>query len=912
MANAADAEDRWALRDEHGEIVYKTIPIMECGVHPQNRSNFYTQGTTVVGLGNAVLNQGFSCDVANENGVAVQEVPWNMREAGYQSILDYNLSESKKDPKLNGLYGEEDDIRYGMVGHNHLLQVSRGFLKGMMWPMEFKQGSGIRVHDSKGRLTISALEAHANTRQLGQFLKTGFVRVKILKWQISVVEPEAVTIISQSRNQHHKTALEEHEWSAISTLNNIWTKESTVEMLKKTALGIVGDLADDVDFGHVIEFVHRLNGAGSKYLEELLTFANIFVDSKKQRMAYKGFKPLNSISSQFPLASQAILMKTYMAESNTAKTKYVIDPSTQWGGVAPSWMQQLEAVLNYTRTGQFGTALAACRMKGEDDINAEQATVVKYAFLGKKTIEAFEGLAFKNKKACSVHKVRIEILKAVRNCLERWGLVEKAEKPANPELEWIDFNDPRTQKEEKRKPGRPKQNKDSCDNLDVPGDAEDCDNVFLKAEKPNTTEDITVPWLQWRATPLFNDHGRQSSAEAHINSVLRTLALGVDARQWPIDILYLGPNKVKVVATRDLEPLEVYIPAHATKNWRLVADSVHPLREKIYVSMNESSESLAESILQTQVKSVKKSDDVQVEAPHATVGATLAAAKSDDTTHAAKADDTAPAANADGTALAANADGTALAADSNEDAVGKENKENAEEDPLPESGSTKPPDNPQAVPTPQPVVTKSKKERFAKGTQLIERATKRKWTVDAHKGCGTGAWVKAPKILKDGNLGYHRETVSLDFKTADEVYKIVGEEDGAVPAATETSVGTEPPPAETKDDVADSSEPSLKKQRTSEDTNTENASATTKADQPAATVPPLKKQRTNDALNDGGTGGTKKGDANEYIDTRKEQVYETFYITPDFTTPKLVDVNGDEVKEKKAKKEDGSIALAVQ
>ena len=127
------------MRDDNNEIVYKTIPILECGVHPQNRSNFYTQGTTVVGLGNTILNQGFSCDVANENGVAVQEVPWNMRRDGYQSILEYNLSESKKDPKLNGLYGEHDDVRYGLVGHNHLLQVCRGFLKGMMWPMEFKQ-----------------------------------------------------------------------------------------------------------------------------------------------------------------------------------------------------------------------------------------------------------------------------------------------------------------------------------------------------------------------------------------------------------------------------------------------------------------------------------------------------------------------------------------------------------------------------------------------------------------------------------------------------------------------------------------------------------------------------------------------------------------------------------------------------
>ena len=92
MANAAYLEDKFALRDANNEIVYKTIPIMECGVHPQNRSNFYTQGTTVVGLGNTILNQGFSCDAANENGVAVQEVPWNMRPGDYQPILQYKLS----------------------------------------------------------------------------------------------------------------------------------------------------------------------------------------------------------------------------------------------------------------------------------------------------------------------------------------------------------------------------------------------------------------------------------------------------------------------------------------------------------------------------------------------------------------------------------------------------------------------------------------------------------------------------------------------------------------------------------------------------------------------------------------------------------------------------------------------------
>ena len=112
MAQAAALEDKWALRDADNQIVYKTLRIMECGVHPQNRSNFYTQGNVVVALGNTILNQGFSSDVANENGVAVQEVPVNKRPEGYVSFLDYNLIESQKDPKLSGLYDKHDDVQY--------------------------------------------------------------------------------------------------------------------------------------------------------------------------------------------------------------------------------------------------------------------------------------------------------------------------------------------------------------------------------------------------------------------------------------------------------------------------------------------------------------------------------------------------------------------------------------------------------------------------------------------------------------------------------------------------------------------------------------------------------------------------------------------------------------------------------
>ena len=72
--------------------------------------------------------------LVEENDIAVQEVPVNQRQEGYVPFLKYMLTESQKDPKLNGLYSEHDDVQYGLAGRNHLLQVLRALIMGWSGP----------------------------------------------------------------------------------------------------------------------------------------------------------------------------------------------------------------------------------------------------------------------------------------------------------------------------------------------------------------------------------------------------------------------------------------------------------------------------------------------------------------------------------------------------------------------------------------------------------------------------------------------------------------------------------------------------------------------------------------------------------------------------------------------------------
>ena len=146
VARATAYEMKYVMRNIEGAIQYKTVPFSTCGVHPWARCNFYTQSDWCVTLLGNIVNTGFSEENANMGGLAVEEVPVDKRPDGYVTYWVYNNRESGKDPKLSGLYGRRDLVKWGLCAHNHLLQICRAFLVGMLgWFVEIHSALGIKL-----------------------------------------------------------------------------------------------------------------------------------------------------------------------------------------------------------------------------------------------------------------------------------------------------------------------------------------------------------------------------------------------------------------------------------------------------------------------------------------------------------------------------------------------------------------------------------------------------------------------------------------------------------------------------------------------------------------------------------------------------------------------------------------------
>ncbi len=55
-----------AYRAKHRAFAKKLLPLYRLGVHPQNRAGQHPTPTTVVGLGNELMNKGWNKNEANQ------------------------------------------------------------------------------------------------------------------------------------------------------------------------------------------------------------------------------------------------------------------------------------------------------------------------------------------------------------------------------------------------------------------------------------------------------------------------------------------------------------------------------------------------------------------------------------------------------------------------------------------------------------------------------------------------------------------------------------------------------------------------------------------------------------------------------------------------------------------------------
>ena len=120
---------------ENNESLYRWIPWLSLAVHPANRGGTYIQGDACLTLLEKLQYEFMNPDEINSMGWCIQErpLPKQLKKQGYQSYLQYNLEKSREQPLLNGCYLESDPVGYGNLGHSHISQVIRAFMRRLHW-----------------------------------------------------------------------------------------------------------------------------------------------------------------------------------------------------------------------------------------------------------------------------------------------------------------------------------------------------------------------------------------------------------------------------------------------------------------------------------------------------------------------------------------------------------------------------------------------------------------------------------------------------------------------------------------------------------------------------------------------------------------------------------------------------------
>ena len=192
------------------------------GVHKKNRGGVYPSGIRCKSLCVEVLEAGFLKEEVNHACIVVEEAPVEeiirSRGAGMVSASTFNAENSSKDELLSTCFqAPYDDVRHMLLSHNHMMLVMRAFLTQAKGDLPEDVEKNIIFCDSDGRLSLTAVAASANGRELAEVITEG-LQCEILSWQMDFEEPNAASIISQALNQPAQNAMRTTELTAVAVL----------------------------------------------------------------------------------------------------------------------------------------------------------------------------------------------------------------------------------------------------------------------------------------------------------------------------------------------------------------------------------------------------------------------------------------------------------------------------------------------------------------------------------------------------------------------------------------------------------------------------------------------------------------------------------------------------------------------
>ena len=118
---------KYRMKSEKGQDK-RRLPLQLLGVHPSNRGGVYPQGEVVKTLGIKLAGLGYNQEVADHQGVAVEQAP-------NEYYGEYNRRKCLGQPLLSSCFGVESNVAFGMLSHNHLLLLLLCWANSAKWEL---------------------------------------------------------------------------------------------------------------------------------------------------------------------------------------------------------------------------------------------------------------------------------------------------------------------------------------------------------------------------------------------------------------------------------------------------------------------------------------------------------------------------------------------------------------------------------------------------------------------------------------------------------------------------------------------------------------------------------------------------------------------------------------------------------
>jgi len=345
------------------------LQVRDMGVHRRNRCGVYPSGIRCKSLCEETLASGWLQEELNHACVVVEDTPIDAvlecmangkmtNQDPYTSGSQYNAQKCGNDELLASCFqAPYENVRYSMLSHNHMMLVMRAFITGAKWnipaiPADAVKGTqGVTFCDEFGGLSVAAVAATPNGKELAEVLSDG-VSCEVLSWKMDIEEPEAASIISAALNQPASLAMLTTELTAIALLKGEIMFQMGRGASECVAFRTVRDrvraqlhnAADDPDLVEIFDFLISAGVGTNSYVDHLLEWTGVYVDSKKRQLRFGAFAVLNKMPPKAKWSQIAVAKRAYR---KTPVNGYCASPEAAWGELGWPCLETLEELLRF-------------------------------------------------------------------------------------------------------------------------------------------------------------------------------------------------------------------------------------------------------------------------------------------------------------------------------------------------------------------------------------------------------------------------------------------------------------------------------------------------------------------------------------------------------------------------------------